>query len=358
MMTQGNNAGREERAKRTRQLGRRKTGAATLSDVARCADISIASVSRVLSGRSPVSLELRERVWTAIKEVGYRPTRGIGVPLAQRSRIVGALVPTLENQTFARFLVSFQGRLGQSGYNLLLATTQYEPKTELVETEALLSRGVEAMVVVGGDHLPELPAMLNASNRPFVTAFVIDKELPSVGFDNRVAAQQLTEYLLSLGHLRFGVIAGLTRSNDRARQRVEGIRLALAASNLSLSEEGLIERPYKIQDGQVGFRALMDRKDRPTAVICGNDILAFGAISEAARLGLRVPEDVSIAGIDDSEFAAHLIPPLTTVRVPVDEMGERAAEYLLGRLRGDTMPRVTELAVNLIVRKTTAPPPK
>jgi Periplasmic binding protein-like domain len=138
--------------------------------------------------------------------------------------------------------------------------------------------------------------------------------------------------------------------------RVIGIREALAARGVALPQERLIECPHKITEGQLALRALMQSSKRPTAVICGPDVLAFGALIEARQLGVAVPRDLSIAGINDAEFAAHLTPPLTTMRLPADEIGTRAAEYLLGSVNALPAASATQVQVSLIVRASTAPP--
>jgi LacI family transcriptional regulator len=184
-----------------------------------------------------------------------------------------------------------------------------------------------------------------------------DPRVPSVGFDNMAAAVQITDLLLDLGHKNFGVIAGVMKSNDRAIARVKGIRKALKARGLSLKQERLIERPYRIADGQVAMRALMTKKNRPTAVICGNDVLAFGAVLECQRLGIKIPGEVSIVGFDDLDFASQLVPPLTTIDVPADKIGEAAAEYLLAAIDARPNLLAPQISVNLIVRGSTAPPP-
>jgi LacI family transcriptional regulator len=170
-----------------------------------------------------------------------------------------------------------------------------------------------------------------------------------------MAMTRLTRYLLDLGHRRFAMIAGITRHNDRAAQRVIGVRDTLAAHELDLQNDCLIECPYTIADGRSALATLISRRQPPTAVICGNDVLAFGALFECLARGVRVPQDLSITGFDDLDLASHVLPPLTTMHVPAVEMGLRAADYLIARGTGDALPDRVELEPNLIVRGTTAP---
>lgn len=327
-------------------------------DVARHAGVSIATVSRVLNDSGPVAERARRRVEASIATLGYTPNAAARALVRSRSETIGAVVPTLENASFAIAVEALQARLRAAGYTLLLASSGYDQRNESTQIRTLLSRGVEGVVVVGGNHDPEIELLCAARGVPLVQTWTLRGDAPCVGFDNRAIGRQLTEHLLDLGHRSIGVIAGVTRGNDRAAERVAGIAEALAARGIDLAREHLIERPYRIAEGQVGLRALLAAEPRPTAVICGNDLLAFGAMLEARKRGIRVPGELSVAGIDDLEFAAELDPPLTTVRVPAEEIGRRSAEYLIERLDGRPVAAVTEVATSLIVRGSTAPAPK
>jgi LacI family transcriptional regulator len=179
----------------------------------------------------------------------------------------------------------------------------------------------------------------------------------AVGFDNARAMAQVVRYLLDLGHRHIAMLAGQTRDNDRAAARVAGVREALRAAGLSLPAARLVERPYELAAARDGLRVLLQADPAPTAVVCGNDVLATGALLEAARLGVAVPGQLSIVGFDDLDLAGHLQPGLTTVRVPAEEMWRLAADRVLDALRGVEVPRSTEIEVALVVRGSTAPPP-
>ena len=249
-----------------------------------------------------------------------------------------------------------QRRLSDAGYTLLLASSNYDAQEELRQVKALTAHGIAGMMLVGRVHAPGMVEFLRAKKIPHVNAWVVDPEQPCVGFDNREIGRSLANYLIDLGHTRFGVIAQDTRSSDRAAERVAGVREALSARGLPAPQERLSEQPYKIVEGQLALRSMMQSRERPTAVICGTDTLAYGAMSEARQLGIEVPGELSIAGINDAEFSAHLDPPLTTIHLPADEVGTRAADYLLDCVRGRPTVRATEIAFSLIVRGSTAPP--
>lgn len=348
----------EKRAPRRR--ARRPAGPVRVSarDVARHAGVSVATVSRVLNASGPVADQVRRQVVAAIETLGYTPNAAARALVRSRSETIGAVVPTLENASFAIAVEALQARLREAGYTLLLASSGYDRANESTQIRTLLARGVEGVVVVGGDHDPEIEQLCAARGVPLVRTWTLRPDVPCVGFDNRAVGRRLADCLLDLGHRHIGVIAGLTHDNDRAAERVAGVAEALSARGLSLAREHLIERPYRIAEGQIGLRALLASEPRPTAVICGNDLLAFGALLEARKRGIDVPGELSIAGIGDMEFAAELDPPLTTTRVPVQDIGRRSADYLIDRLDGRTVATVTEVATHLIVRGSTGPAPK
>ena len=333
-------------------------GAPNLSDVARMAGVSPATASRALSTPAQVRPETRAKVDDAARLLGYVPHGAARALASQRSRTIGAVIPTLDNAIFANSVNALQRSLAESGYTLLLGSHGYDPAVELEVTRALIERGVDGIVFVGTDHDPQLYRMLATFRIPYVLTWSLDPSghHPCIGFNNREAAMQVTRFLLDLGHRNFAVISGLTAHNDRARDRVAGVRDALRARGLDLTPQAVIERPYSFASGQEGMRELLKRALRPSAVVCINDVLAVGAIIECRAEGLDIPRDVSITGFDDMEIAAQLAPGLTTMRLPTVDLGRSAAAYLLDRLAGREVAPSTELPVQLVVRGSTAPP--
>ncbi|WP_312015417.1 LacI family DNA-binding transcriptional regulator [Bradyrhizobium manausense] len=331
-------------------------GHASLADVAARAGVSTATVSRVLNGTAAVAQDALQRVQRACRELNYVPNGAARALSSRRTRTIGAVVPSIENAGFAVAIGALQRWLVTSGYTLIVASSDYDPAVELREVSLLMSRGIDGLLLVGGEHHPDLVPMLEQQELPFIETWTLSDAHACVGFDNVAAARQLTDYLLDLGHVDIGVIAGRMLHNDRAASRVAGVRQALEARGLKLPTEWMIERPYRILEGRLAMKAMLARRLRPTAVICGNDQLAFGALIEAQASGLSVPDDMSITGFNDLDFAAYLDPPLTTVSVPADQIGVIAGEYLLGRADGKPVLRVNEVLTKLIVRASTAPP--
>ena len=331
-----------------------------LSDVARKSGLSTATVSRAINSPDQVSEKSRSRIQQAIAELSYLPNSAAKALASRRTRTLGAIIPTLSNPVFAASIDGFETTLDQLGYSAIISSTDYQLGREESQARVLIERGAEALMLMGANHIPELRNILETRNIPFVNTWVFDpdSEDACIGFNNVEAGRKLVEHLVELGHRRFGMIAGITDQNDRAAGRVQGVSKALAQNNLPLPESNVLEYDYSVSCGREGFRRLIEQNDpKPTAIICGNDLLAFGAIFEAEAQGLAVPGDVSITGFDDIEMAEHVPPGLTTMHVPTHEMGAAAARYLVDRLAGKSDKAHVYYDAKLIVRGSTGPAP-
>jgi len=331
---------------------------AKLSDVARLAKVSTATVSRALMLPHKVKPPTLARVQEAVRSLGYVAHGAARALASRRTHTIGAIIPTLDNAIFANTTHALQKTFDAAGYTLLLACHEFDAAVEVRLTRALIERGIDGLVLLGTSHDPRLYELIAQRQIPYVLTWALDMsgEHPCVGFDNRAAAVQLTNHLLDLGHREFAMISGVTANNERARDRLQGVRDALAARGLQLAPERVIERPYSLASGREGLRMLMAGVSAPTAVMCGNDVLAIGAIAECNTLGIGVPQQVSITGFDDMEIASLLSPGLTTVHFPTLELGQLAAAQLLSQLSDAREARQHELPVELKVRGTTAPP--
>ncbi|HEY8623904.1 MAG TPA: substrate-binding domain-containing protein [Casimicrobiaceae bacterium] len=330
-----------------------------LRDVARQAGVSTATVSRALSTPQVVRPITLARVQEAVRQSGYVLDGAARALRLRKTRSIGAIVPTLDNAIFANTTHALQKALEMHGYALLLACYEYDLDAEVKVARHLIEHGVDGVVLVGLDHRPELLRMIATARIPYVVTWALDRSgrHPCVGFRNREAAMRLTHYLVDIGHREFAMIAGETAHNDRARRRVEGVRTALAARDMTLLPGRVVERPYTFSAGRDALRELMALSPRPTAMICGNDVLAIGALNECRATGITVPGALSMTGFDDLEIAAMVTPGLTTIRVPSREIGQVAADVVLRMVGGRDAPRLSELPVELVVRGSTAPPP-
>lgn len=332
---------------------------ARLEDVAKLAGVSMATVSRALSSPAVVREKTLERVQSAIAALGYVPDASARTLASGRSRTVGAVVPTLDNAIFSNAIQGLQTTLAEHGYQLLLATHNYNLKSEIAVVRALSERAVDALVLVGSEHAHETFSILEKSGIHALLTWSLSNDYPCIGFDNFEIGAMAARHLLELGHRRFGMISGITRHNDRARQRVEGFVNTLKAHGLAPQPGAICEQPYGFAGGRAGLQRLMSvGAERPTAIFCGNDVLALGCLFEAASLGIRVPDDLSVIGCDDLPIAAEIAPGLTTISLHTRQLGELAAHALLDWSQDGTIPGRTELPVSLARRGTTGPAPQ
>jgi LacI family transcriptional regulator len=331
----------------------------TIEDVARAAAVSTATVSRTLNRPQDVRPALRERVLAAVERLGYVAHAGARALTLRRSHTVGVVVPTLDNAIFASGLQAFQRRMAKDDHLVLLANSDYDPAQEHAQAQALLARGVDGLALTGLSQQPELMHLLAQRGLPWVHTGVYPapEGAACVGFRNREAIRRAAQYLLDLGHRRIGMLAGITAHNDRAAERVAGVREVLAAAGLKLPAALLVEAPYSPAAAREGARALLAAG--PTALLCGNDVLAWGAMLECQAQGIEVPRQMSVVGFDDLELSRQWRPALTTVHVPTEQMWTLAAEYLLARLDGSlAVAQQQQVEIELIVRGSTAPPPR
>ncbi len=331
----------------------------TVEDVARAAGVSTATVSRALNRPDSVRPALRDHVLAAVKQLGYVANAGARAMSLKRSGTVGVVVPTVDNAIFARGLQVFQQRMALAGQVVLLAFSDYDATQEQTQALALLARGVDALAVTGISQRPELLARLAQRGLPWVhlLSFPAPAGAACVGIRNAASMARAVRYLIDLGHRRIAMLAGLSAHNDRAAARIEGVRQSLADAGLPLPPDALVEAPYTLQAARDGTRALLAATTPPTALVCGNDVLAWGALLECQSRGIAVPAELSIVGFDDLEMCRHGNPALTTMHVPTEPMWQLAAQYLLDRLDGRLdAPLQQELAVELIVRGSTGPP--
>jgi len=328
-----------------------------LMDVARLAGVSSATVSRALNTPNLLDAATLTRVQDAVRKLRYVPNGQARALRSQRSFTIGAIVPSFDYALYARATSSLEREIEPRGYALILASNHYDLKTELRLTMALIERGVDAFMFVGSDHDPELFVLLNEFRRPYVLTWGIDRsgQHPSIGFNSQAATRAMTEHLIRLGHRRFGLISAPHEGNDRARERSAGVRDALHAHGIELPESNVRYAPIELAAGMRAMEQLLALRDRPTAVLATNDVVAVGALMACRAAGVRVPGEISITGVDNTDLGATQAPGLTSIQTPIVELGRLAGSYLMARLEG-TAPEIPgELPFEIILRGSTGP---
>jgi LacI family transcriptional regulator len=328
-------------------------------DVARLAGVSTATVSRVLNTPEQVDDATERRVRDAVATLGYVPHGAARALRSRRSQMVGAVVPSFDYALYARTTSAMQGVLDPGGYAMVLAEHHYDLAVEVRITEQLVSHGVDAFVFVGLEHDPRLFTLLDAYAKPYVLTWGVDpkRRHPSIGFDNRAATYAMTRHLVALGHRRFGLLSAPVAGNDRATERGAGVRAALAQAGLALDESLARYGPIDLRAAGAMMRELIGSPRRPTAVVATNDVFAVGAMVACREAGVRIPDDVSITGVDNTDLGATQTPSLTSIRTPIVEIGRAAAAQVIARLEGRPWDAFQTLPFELVARGSTAAPP-
>ena len=327
-----------------------------LTEVARLAAVSPATVSRAFNTPDLLNADTLRRVTEAATQLNYLPD-GLARSLRRnRSMVIGAVMPALRHAYFASTVEGLQSEIAKQGYTLLLAISNFDEATELAAVRSMIRQGVDGFVLVGMQHDPALLPLLRDLGKPFITTWSYDDTVASVGFDHRKAIQPVVNHLLDLGHRDIVAIMAFLNVSDRERERLAGIEDAFARRGLPFPDKRVIYAGGSgLQDGRNAFRTAQTRFPDATAVICANDLLAAGTMMECASRSLSVPRDISVVGYGDLDIAAAMNPAITTVRTPADEMGRLAASTLLTKLAGQDGLEHVELTTELIVRGSTGP---
>lgn len=334
---------------------------ATIRQIAREAGVSVGTVSNVLNNPSAVSEATRERVLAVMDRYQYRPNNIARSLATRRTRTLGLIASSIVNPFTGNLIQGASEAARDLGCGLLVASADYDGRDVPQHVDALVNQWVDG-IFVASQPLPEgMFANLNFGHVPVV---VMDQDqtppdnaVGLVGFDWRAAGYQAAHHLLDLGHRRVGYVGGIPgRSSTTLRE--EGYRLALAEARMPVVPELCVAGDYLTASGYRCALELLRRPEPPTALVLANDMMALGAYQAAAELGLRIPQDVSIVGMDDVFFVAYVSPPLTTVHVPTRELGRLGVQLLAETPDPMTPIRRVVLPTALVVRGSTAAPRK
>jgi LacI family transcriptional regulator len=331
----------------------------TIHDIAEEAGVSVATVSRVLNARDHVAPETRERISRIVRERGYVVNRTARSLQYGRTGLVGLLVPLVHPLYFSTIVAGATEALNEHDLRAVLSPTEHKHDREVTLLDRLMHGMADgALIVLPEETSEELERLLDTNYRFVVIdpRLPLDARIPAVSAAHSSGADDAVRHLLELGHRRIGAITG-PRNWVATEERRRGYHGALAAAGILPDARLEIEADFEIVGGARAAAELLDLAEPPTAIFAFNDNLAIGAIQTARARGLRVPDDLSVVGFDDSEHASLVTPTLTTVRQPLAEMGRTAVNLLRRLIDGQRVETLhVDLGTRLVVRDSTAPP--
>jgi LacI family transcriptional regulator len=333
---------------------------ATIFDVARRANVSVATVSRVINHPGKVTERTRRKVSTAMEACGY-VYNALAMGLStKRSRTIGIVIPNITNPIFSESTRGIQDYASEKGYHVILVNTDYLYEKEKKLVSLLREKQVEGLVLTTNKPEGEIVHGLIKDGFPFVLTYSHSKHPMAafVGVNNIQGGMRATEFLIGLKHRRVGMIALDFSLSDRSYQRWLGYRRSLKKNGLPYDPDLVVQTEYTFEKGKKAVESLMTLPYPPTAVFCTNDILALGAMKGLKEIGKKIPEEVSIAGFDDIAFSKFVAPPLTSIHQPAYTMGWKATEILfelLSKFPFQASRHRILLETELVVRQSCAP---
>ena len=337
----------------------------TIKDVAREARVSVATVSRVLNDSGPVSEETRRRIHEVAGKLRYVPHGGARSLITSKTNTIGVLLPDLYGEFFSEVIRGMDDTAQRHGFHLLISRSYADRHG--IETAMRAMRGrVDGVVAMSPDLDAE--SLLNVpSTMPVVLLCSVSRgnELDSLTIQNCRGARDMVRHLISLGHRRIAIIKGSPRNYDAA-ERLRGYRLALREHGIKIDPKLEREGGFTEQGGYAAATSLLQLPDRPTAIFAANDSMAIGVLSALRESGVRVPEDIAVAGFDDIPLARFMDPPLSSVHVPICELGANAVEMLLHGIthQNDHDRKRRRVSTHLVIRRSSGgqpaerPPPR
>ena len=339
--------------------------AVTIKDIARRAGVAHTTVSRALRGNPMIAAETAGRIRQIAAELGYRPSAAARSLKTSRSQVLGVVVSNLDDPFFSEILQGIEDEAQESGYSLFVAASRHDPGREQKIVQAMVEHRADGVIICSTPFSPEQARQLLEYGRPIV---VVNNQAAedyrySIYHDDVDGSRQITRYLIGLGHRKIAYL-GNSLSGRTTLDRLTGFRQEMASAGLPVPGDSLHQQaggsPAEGLEAVGYFLAL---PDRPTALVCFNDMLAVGVLKGLQQAGLRVPDDFSVTGFDNIIFSAYTRPPLTTFDQPKRFIGAEAARLVLGLLRSPAAaapaePEIRLLQGRLLVRESTAPPAK
>lgn len=343
----------------------------TVYDIAREANVSVATVSRVINNTAPVKKSTRDRVLELITKHQFQPNALARSLFKKETGMIGVILPDITNPFFPEVLAGLDQEARSKGYTFFLCDTvstngdseaQYVRESQYLSI--LMEKQVDGIVMIGGRINLTKPSkelvseVVEASKR--VPLLLINGNLPGEGMtrvyaDELEGAELATQHLIDLGH-RHIAFAGGYKHMSNTTQRIRGFVKTMEKNGLRIRKEWILNGGFSVESGKRFMNQLLELPERPTAIFCANDLVAIGVMKTAHRAGIRVPEELSLIGFDDIPYASNSIPELTTISLKCYDVGRNAAELLHQMITKNKVSKNTKLRPDLIVRESTAPP--
>jgi DNA-binding LacI/PurR family transcriptional regulator len=343
---------------RKKRSGTPKDTLMDIRTVAERANVSIATVSRTINNVPTVNAKMAKRVWEAIRELNYFPNTQARALVSGRSGILGLIVSEITNPFFPELIQGFEDVAVESGYEILVSSTNYDPQRMSLCIRRMIQRKVEGVAVMTFGI--EEPLLDQLAERKIPLVFVdVGPERPGISLlkvDYHEGIRQGVQHLAALGHREIGFISGPMRLHS-AKSRLAAFKLSLKECGIAPNTAWLIEGDHTVEGGISAMSTLLGGEKMPTAIMCSNDMTALGVLHQAYREGLRIPDDLSVIGFDNLQMTKVMIPPLTSIQMSRGGLARAAVTALRADAEGTEHPREYQIPTSLVVRESTGYPP-
>ncbi|MBS4198159.1 LacI family DNA-binding transcriptional regulator [Bacillus sp. FJAT-49732] len=326
----------------------------TIYDVAKAAGVSIATVSKVINNTGKMRDTTREKVKDTMKKLNYQPSLMASALTGKGTETLGLLVPDISNPFFSQIAKTIEDRAHENGMSVIICSTDENTDKEKKYVELLQRKHVDGMIVASSYHNIEILKEVVNRNTPLVMLTQDDAGLgvTSISVDDFKGGYEATSHLISEGHRDIAIIAEYAKSS---KQRIYGYLEAHEEQGLETSEDHIFRTIASIENGRESLRKIVQKGKVPTGIFACNDLIAVGVIQEAKEMGLKIPEDLSIVGFDNTILATTTVPGLTTIAQPITEMGNRVVDVIISEIKNKNQTKERILfKPQLIIRGTTA----
>ncbi|HOJ92469.1 MAG TPA: LacI family DNA-binding transcriptional regulator [Dictyoglomaceae bacterium] len=325
----------------------------TLKDIAKAAEVSVSAVSFALNNKGSLNPETKTKILKVAQELGYIPEKEF-----KKTYTIGLVISDVTNPFYPAVITGVESVLLKHEYSLFLCNTDYDPNLGCTSIKRFIDRNVDGAIIMTNRLDDSTIELLKLHNIPVV---VFDRSIEGLDVsgllvDFQSGISEAVTHLVNLGHTDIAIITG-PLDLETAQARLRAFKMALKRYHIELSEDRIVEGDFKMKSGEEAMRKVLKMDPRPTAVFVSNDMMAIGALREAQNQGVKVPEEISIVGLDDIMMSSYVNPPLTTVVFPQQEVGSKAAELILKYIEhGEKI--VSYIHTYLVVRKSTGPAPR